>query len=217
AADVTLRRGRTVVGDVVGPDGRPVAKGVVFSTIITNPASFEYSQNTRTFHQGRFTLPGCDPDHEVAVYFLDAEHQLGAVVNISGRQADAPLTVKLEPCGSATVQYVDSQGRPYQKDRSRLLAFVQVTLSPGLDSAGMIMPNDPVRSESMIVENLDRVRYRALEPDKDGKVTYPTLIPGIPLRLVVADGYWEIKKEFQVKAGETFNLGNVTVKEFDRN
>lgn len=217
AVDVTLRRGRTVVGTVVGPDGQLVAKGVVFSTMITNQASFEYSQNTRTFHKGRFTLPGCDPDREVAVYFLDAEHQLGAVVNISGRQAEAPLTVKLEPCGSATVRYVDSQGRPYRKDRSRLLAFAEVTLSPGPDSASMITADDPVRAEAMIVDNLDRERYRSLEPDGDGKVTYPTLIPGTALRLVVADRNWVVKKEFQVKPGEALNLGDVTVKAFDRN
>jgi hypothetical protein len=66
----------------------------------------------RPVQHGAFDLPGCDPDRAVPVYFLDVENQLGAVVELSGKQAGEPVTVRLAPCGTATVRFVDGDGRP---------------------------------------------------------------------------------------------------------
>ncbi len=213
---IKLKPGKTVEGKAIGPDGQPIVKGLVFARSFI-PNSFYYNQNTLPIQDGRFSIPGCDPDQENAVYFIDPEHQLGAMVMISGKQAGTPVTVKLERCGSVSLQYVDKKGKPYSKDRGRLLAFTEVELSAGPDWAMMMSAGDPVRAERMIVANLDRIRYRGLEPDDQGKITYPTLIPSVPLRLVVADdSNWVVKKEFRVQPGETLDLGPITLNDLDK-
>ena len=60
---------------------------------------------------GRFEIPGCDPDKPSTFYFLDLKDQLGATVELSGQSAaDGPVTVRLRP--TATVRYpLEGQGR----------------------------------------------------------------------------------------------------------
>jgi len=213
---VTLQPGKIVEGRVVGPGGQPVAQGEIFAHFII-PHSNQYQQTTITFRDGRFSLPGCDPDREMAVYFVDAKQQLGAMAMISGKQAETPLTVKLERCGSVTLRYVDKKGRPYAPNKGRLLAFTQVALSSGPDRASRATNENPVRGETMIVANLDRKRYNDLVPDEQGKITYPTLIPEAPLQLLVADdANWVTKKEFQVHPGENLDLGAITLNDLDK-
>ena len=53
---------------------------------------------------GRFELPGCAPEQTTQVFFLDAGNGLGAVAELSGKEAGKPLTVRLWPCGRATAR-----------------------------------------------------------------------------------------------------------------
>ena len=65
---------------------------------------------------GRFAIRGLAPDAEVPVYFLEPERKLGAVVNLSVKSvAGGPITVRLEPCGSARAWLVDPDGKPVAK------------------------------------------------------------------------------------------------------
>jgi hypothetical protein len=60
------------------------------------------------------------------------------------------------------------------------------------------------------MENLDE-RYGSLRTDADGRVTFPTLIPGATIALLTGDGVGTVKK-FTVKPGENLELPDVTVK-----
>ncbi len=113
---VVLRRGATVTGRVLGPDGQPIRDAWMFSRIILDPSRGPwgswggYHGNVRN---GRFEIHGLDPDAEVPVYFLDPKRKLGGVVNLSGKSlAGGPVTVRLEPCGAATARLVDPGGKP---------------------------------------------------------------------------------------------------------
>ena len=77
---------------------------------------------------GRFELPGCAPEQTTQVFFLDAGNGLGAVAELSGKDAGKPLTVRLRPCGRATARLVDKAGRPVKDVR----ASVQFVLTPGV-------------------------------------------------------------------------------------
>ena len=104
--NLVLRRGATVEGRVVGPDGQPVRDAWIFSRLILDPSREAARNWTGRYHgkvrNGRFEIRGLDPDAEVPVYFLEPERKLGAVVNLSVKSAaGGPVTVRLEPCGAA--------------------------------------------------------------------------------------------------------------------
>jgi hypothetical protein len=200
---VTLRRGVTVRGRVVGPDGKPVARAEL---VCRNYIPSRHTLNgyfSRRVKEGRFELPGCDPAKAVQVFFLDTKNRLGAVVDLSGKQAGKPVTVKLRPCGTAKVRFVDARGNPFPDVKPQ----IGVVLTPGVP----FMSNQ--RGKPLAgVGYPDRTRYR---PDAQGRVTLPALIPGAKIWLSGVDGnnsYYTFTKEFTVGAGKTVDLGDVVVK-----
>ena len=71
------------------------------------------------------------PDAEVPVYFLDPKRKLGATVNLSGKSAaGGPVTVRLEPCGTAKARLVDPRGKPVAGYRDPYLISMVVTPGP---------------------------------------------------------------------------------------
>src|SRR6202022_81320 len=104
---VKLRRGVTIKGRLVGPDGKPVAEAEMLCRVIARSNTFR-----AVVRNGRFELHGCDPQETYPVLFLDARHRLGAAVKLSAKHAAGdPVTVRLTPCGSARLRFVDAQGQ----------------------------------------------------------------------------------------------------------
>ena len=61
---------------------------------------------------GRFEIPGCDPEKPGTFYFLDLKDRLGATVELSGKSAAAgPVTVRLRPTASARILLKDADGK----------------------------------------------------------------------------------------------------------
>ncbi len=115
---VVLRRGATVTGQVVGPDGLPVREASIFSRVILDPrqntsVTWATPQRHGRVRNGRFEIHGLDPDTEVPVYFLEPKRKLGGAVNLSGKSsAGGPVTIRLEPCGAARARVVGPDGKP---------------------------------------------------------------------------------------------------------
>ena len=89
---VVLRRGATVKGRVVGPDGQPVRDAWIISRIILESETRAgggagTAAIMATCASGRFEIHGLDPETEIPVYFLDPKRKLGGVVNLSGKSA----------------------------------------------------------------------------------------------------------------------------------
>ena len=128
---IELRRGNTVSGTVVDPDGQPVADAAIISRLFIAPLSTTWrSEYQGKVRDGRFELHGLDPDRDERVYFLDARRALGATVKLSGKSAaSGPLIVRLEPCGSARARLVDPGGKPVAGYRFWGLSMV---VTPGL-------------------------------------------------------------------------------------
>ena len=107
--DLRLRRGVTVTGRVVAPDGRPVAEAFAIGRSYVPYGERAYNMSVGNgdpprieVKDGRFEIPGCDPNKPVAFYFLDRKDRLGATVEISGQSAArGPVTVRLRPTASA--------------------------------------------------------------------------------------------------------------------
>ena len=220
--NLTVRRGATVHGRVVGPDGQSVRDAWIFSSVILNPTR-AYAGWTGSYHgklsNGRFEIRGLAPDAEVPVYFLAPERKLGAVVKLSVKSAaTGPIAVRLEPCGSARARLVDPDGKPITKPARDLTITMVVTPGPARNNN----PNDKatgvLSADEGRLTDVDPINYAMeLVPDGDGRIMLPVLIPGATYRFTdystVVRGQTgpEIRKEFTVKPGEKLILGDIRI------
>ncbi len=133
---------------------------------------------------GRFELHGLDPDVEIPVHFLEPRRRLGAVVRLSGKSASGgPLTVRLEPCGTAKARLVDAEGRPLRY--GNYLVTIRLVITPGPDYPSRD-PEDKKRlsGESDSLNAVDPINYfKPPVADAEGRVAFPALIPGATYRI----------------------------------
>jgi RNA polymerase sigma factor (sigma-70 family) len=205
---VTLRRGATVRGKLIGPDGKPVARALMMHRLhVDIDLSWHFAGEAR---DGVFEVHGLDPEKSVPVYFLDAENRCGVTVRLSGKQAGETVTVKLAPCGQAAARYVDGKGRPI----AGYAAAPNVVVTPGAsgDYAAVVSKGELLADMGSLT-NLDRHNYWGkVKTDAKGRVTFPALIPGATYRLARWDkDRWVPYKEFTVEAGKTVDLGDVVI------
>src|SRR5262249_21953471 len=206
---VTLRRGVTVKGEIVAPDGKPVARALTLCDFYIpddyhlNPA---YPREAR---DGRFELPGCDPEKGAPVYFLDPKSQFGAVVRLSGKDAsDKGVKIRLQPCGQATVRFANDKGQP-MRDLRFNLSLVIKSGDTGPFTA------DTISTITADMLSLDGERYQKLQVDAEGRVTFPTLIPGAKDQVRANAGGmrgYRIVGEFTAESSKTVDLKTIKMK-----
>src|SRR5262249_50640665 len=202
---VVLRAGVTIKGQVLGLDGK--LANYVRMTSRLAPASelarvqWEIRPYWRYIYRGwyperlvggEFELHGCDPKEAYPVFFLDAKNKLGAMVEVSGKQAqDKPVTVRLAACGQAEVRVLDKLDRPATSSVWAHLDFVGH--HPFAGSVGHSYQEPPGAA----------VRERTNEG-------YPVthLIPGATYRFTAWSSPGS-QREFTVKAGETLRLPDI--------
>jgi RNA polymerase sigma factor (sigma-70 family) len=213
----TLRPGRTVRGRVVGPAGETVQDAVILTRQQLDPINLNWQgHNFVHAHDGRFELPGFDPEKASPAYFLDAEHGWGATIELSGPQAGEELTVRLQPCGRAKARFVGPDGKPVAK--LNLWECLHLLMTPGSTRHFFVDTNEPLEADEAFLPNVDDRRYpHDLATDADGRVILPALIPGAPHRIIdwstgkIRKEGPQVRKEFAVKPGETFDLGDVLI------
>jgi beta-lactamase regulating signal transducer with metallopeptidase domain/protocatechuate 3,4-dioxygenase beta subunit len=216
--EFTLRRGVTVRGRLVDQDGQPVREALLVSRwyLSRNGMTVNHAPTWKALRGGRLELDGCDPGSSAPVLFLDAKNQRGAAVELSGKQAGEDVTVTMRPCGSARVRIVNGQGKPVRAGRSP--AHLEIVLSPGA-SWGDIHPGNqmtsPLLSDAIHASNLDVDRYRDIKTDADGRMTFPTLIPGATYRIIVFNQKEKTEIEFTVGPGEAKDLGDLKIRELE--
>ena len=149
---VTLCRGMTVKGQVLGPDGLPVRDARMISRIIMPPAAGQWKTWFGGYHddvhEGHFELHGLAPDTEIPVHFLDPKRRLGATAVFSGKSAmGRPATVRLEPCGSAKGRLVYTDGEPVAGRLQPQLTITMVVTpgsfdTPANEKAGLLAADE---------------------------------------------------------------------------
>jgi RNA polymerase sigma factor (sigma-70 family) len=209
---VGLRRGVTLSGCLVGPDGKAVERAVMLCHSYI-PHGFDFTQNSgKEVRDGQFELPGCDPLKKVEVYFLDPKNQLGAKVEISpGQISRAPITVQLQRCGSAKARFVREDGKPV----ADLWPVTELVLSPGepMPQTFSAMHDKGPIADGVFLANVDPERHNGpkLRTDSDWRVTLLNLIPGAR-HWIDGDGFrGKFHAEFTVNAGEMLDLGEIKV------
>ena len=219
--NLVLRRGATVSGPVVGPDGQPVREAWIFSQMILDPNHVAYVSWSGRYHtnvhNGHFAIHGLDPDAEVPVFFLDAKGKRGGVVKLSGKSAaGGPVTVRLQPCGGAKARLVDANGNPVAGALLRGYMVFSMVVTPGPPRGPASNKAGLLTSDDADLSVIDTVNYASeLATDADGRITLPVLIPGATYRFIdytVPRGTEPpIRKEFTVKPGEMVELGDLRI------
>jgi RNA polymerase sigma factor (sigma-70 family) len=209
---VILRRGATVQGRVLDPDGKPVARAELVSLAYLAYGTTFNGKQAKEVRDGRFQLAGCDADKAVEVFFYDAKGPSGAVLELSAKKpAGRPVTVRLRPCGTATARFVEASGKPL----AGVGVVAEFVLTPGLCWADGFTRKG-LLADVAFMSNLDPQRHNNLVTDARGRVTVPGLIPGATYRLIVqrpSGPVYHFYKKVKVKAGQTLPLGDVRVLE----
>jgi hypothetical protein len=224
--DLALRRGATVRGRVLDPDGRPVPDAWLYSraTLHSPPTGgwrlwfIQVGRGLGHVRDGQFTLNGLDPagDAEVPAYFLEPDRKLGAAARFSARTAmDEPVTVRLERCGMAMARLLGPDGKPL--DRYPAGDLVTMVATPGPPRWARAPKDGPRFADETGVARLDPVNYGPdFQSDARGRVTWTVLIPGASYRIVdttptFGGGEPVIRREFVVGAGEALELGDILI------
>ena len=220
---IALRPSAAVNCQVVGPTGRPVEGALAISRVILQPLPtaflFWTAISRSTVRDGQFAVHGLADDANVPVYFLDAENNLGATVDLSGKLArGGPVMVRLQPCGSARARLVDTNGQPVARsrdDRGSQMTMMVVTSGPH-----WYHPSEADKSQLAADQDLltrfDPIHYPdGLVSDAQGHLTLQALIPGATYRIYdetrgESKGP-QLRKEFIAKSGETLDLGDILV------
>jgi hypothetical protein len=152
-------------------------------------------------HDGRFEIPGCDPEGPYTFHFLDVKNQLGATVEISGKSAaSGPVTVQLQQCGSARVRLKDAGGKPLaHHPADEFPGMMILIITPGADFDA----RDKTNADFEFQVNLDPERNGNLRTGPDGRATFVSLIPGARYRF---RGH-----EFTAEPGKMIDLPDITI------
>lgn len=211
-----LRPGKTIKGRVVGPDDKTVEQAMIITMLNIRHSHLIWRGDfTLHPHDGLFELRGVDPEKPTRVSFFDADHQWGATVEISAKQAGEEVLIRLQPCGLAKARLIGPDGKPVAK------------MFPQFEILGTPGPHEWDRreeSQSMLaadaasMSNVDRIHYwRGPVTDAQGSITLPALIPGASYRIsdysTVNDrgkGV-QVRKDFTVQPGETLDLGDILI------
>jgi RNA polymerase sigma factor (sigma-70 family) len=204
---VRLRRGVTLTGHVLGPTGEPVATAFLLAPTYV-PRGFELRGDALPVRQGRFELPGCDPDKTVPIVFYDTRRFQGAFVELSPKRARAePVQVRLAPCGSASVRLVDPAGHPI----SRPAVQLDLLLRPG----PAIQESFDRRGPAGITVPAGRFfgpQHVRLDP-RTGIMTFSCLIPRASYVVQADEGRgFSRKAAFTVQPGQKRTLPEIVLK-----
>ena len=207
----------TVSGRIVGPDDQPVPDTWIIGRAALGPTSVAWrfwpGEHHGIAESGRFELHGLDWNADIPVYFFEPRRKLGAMILLSGKSAaGGPVTVRLQPCGTAVARLVDAKNQPLARYRDERMIWMTM---PG-PAGSSRDPADANRlsAEGAFLARIDAINY-AQEPESDpqGRIAFPALIPGASYRIadLTTPSGPRVRKEFTVKPGETLDLGDILI------
>jgi RNA polymerase sigma factor (sigma-70 family) len=210
--DVRLRRGVSVTGKVIGPQGQPVASALLMSARHVHPLNPSTARPLPA-PGGQFVLPGCEEGRIYQVLFLDAERRLGAVAELTADPRQPPAVVPLQACGQATVRFVDANGRPLANQVLTPFVLLEPDIPAGDEAARTRRSAEAVPHETAWADPLAYSHCLGPHTEADGRITLTGLVPGVRYGLTQWDGvhHRRVTDLFTIRPGETLRLPDVMV------
>jgi protocatechuate 3,4-dioxygenase beta subunit len=227
-----LRRGVTLKGTTVDPDGKPVKDVVLLVGGLRPP--WEKALTPIEIHDGHWELRGCDPEQTYHLLFLACpekpqltmtaegigstgrlmlpmllgpKNKLGAAVDIPAKKAGGgPVEVRLQPTGSARLRFHDAQGKILPSHNPTL----ELVVSPGPTFAKAIQTGTLAGETVYLAAPIGQPGKNPPQADDAGTMIVEGLIPGATYRLRNFQQP-EIFKEFTAESGKRAEV-DVTVK-----
>jgi hypothetical protein len=203
----TLHRGVTLSGQVLTDDGRPAATAFLLAPTYL-PRGFAFRGDALPVYNGRFELPGCDPERSVPIVFYDTRRLQGAFIELSPKPAGGKQhIVRLAPCGLATARCLDSAGRPLLRPAAQL----DLLLRPGATIQESFDRNVPayitVPAGRFFGPQCTRLDPRA------GTLSFSCLIPGATYLVQADEGRGLTRKAtFTIQPGQKRALPDIVFK-----
>ena len=208
-APIKLRPGVTLNGQVVDPDGKPVADGAIITRFNVSAQAGRWGGYRIPVRNGRFVLSGLEAGRAYTLLAHDAKHVWGATIEVSPRaDGNDPLSIRLAPAGAVKFRLVDSADKPVSGYRAAL----QLVLTPGRFQCEF---DATIRGEDLAADagpGLGYASYMGGPPtDAAGSATFTRLIPGATYRLLTTENDnisidSKVLKDFQVAPGQTLEL-----------
>jgi hypothetical protein len=187
--DITLDPGRTLSGNVVGPDGQPLSGARMGGLTGFTITSWEH----QTQPTAQFTVYAVKEGEKRNILVLHEEKHLAGSLILQGDEK-GPLTISLKPWGTLTGRLVTGDGQPRPD--------VEVTLER--------------YGERLTDPSCGYHRIRSFQTDKEGKFRIEALVPDLKYTMHVKNKgrlVGTVFEDLKVKSGETKDLGDVQVKE----
>jgi hypothetical protein len=117
----------------------------------------------------------------------------------------------LQPCGEATVRFVDREGNPIAGHDP----WFEIVVTPGgyFEDHRWARRLGSLRADVDYAANVDHTNEtEKIKSDADGRSHFTTLIPGATYRIRVSkNGSQRTATSFEARAGENIDLGDVVV------
>ena len=208
---LSVERGVTVEGTISDADGStPEIVRMPYVGLLTQFSDVANTRPRVLIYDGKLSVHGIPPEGERTVWLLDAENKQGKVLHVRANDANQPLNIALEKCGSVSRRYVDAKQNPVAGYRPEFVA-VQMSFLPEDSFQGKTSNDQFVNFNAIIVDLFEDRNGSNVMSDENGRLTYPALIPGaiygwssFPFP---SDRPWNLK----VAAGEHLDLPDVVI------
>jgi RNA polymerase sigma factor (sigma-70 family) len=177
-----LDPGRKLKGTIVDPSGKPLA-GAQMCGLLSYAYTYWDYEPLRT---AEFTAYALTPDQPRNLLVLHEGKRLAGSLVVRGDEK-GPVTIKLQPWGTLTGRLVTTTGDSYTKGELRF-------------SLGQKREDVTVGSHPLL----------GIPRDKQGRFRVEGLVPGLKYQLLLIP-VGRVGKEVTVTAGETKDLGDITI------
>jgi RNA polymerase sigma factor (sigma-70 family) len=207
--DIALQPGRRVKGEVLSPDGKPLAGTL---TAGLHPISAFWYQSPEKLEGSSFTVGGMGPGPARPLVFVHPEKKLARVVQVPADEK-GPLTIRLEPQGGVCGRVLDTVGKPW--------AGLKVTVSYRVQELREAPPLKRLLPWDLFLAYpaWSKVLNRAATTDAEGRFRLEGLVPGLEYDLRAAEGGNEeaarvfSRERLSVEAGKVHDLGDCKSKQ----